>query len=389
MIKQTVVDICDRSLSRTLHNLKLIIIGLILVLFLGCNNNHDDATVTIQISKKNEDATVGNGLIYKDLIIDWVQNEEVRSLITRAQEEGELHITTYSQDQVDVWCEAFTAEFGIKCSGRGIWGSQIVATLITEREATETVTDVIHLSMSQAEQLLSRGFVSEVDWTSVGVDPRRVWGTEGSGNAVATTQSQYTHFYNHNFIDESDLPVELEDWLDPKHKGLICSPDFLFRAGSGFIALFLGMDETVDLARRLIEDQDMVITSTCDTVIISGERPLMFLGYGNPPALLGNESIGQFWNPGLGVNLFSNMVASDARHPNAARLFVAWATSRRASSLSYEAIGQGWAGFGHGPTGLVSGSFSEIDLVYETPLNYSQRGENTRVFQERVFGSKS
>ena len=147
------------------------------------------------------------------------------------------------------------------------------------------------------------------------------------------------------------------------------------------------MDATVDLVSRLIEDQDMIVTATCDPLVVSEERPLVFLGYGSPPFLLEGNPIAQFWNPGLGVNLFSNMVPNDAPHPNAARLFAAWATSREASRLSYEAIGQGWAAYGHGPEGLVSGQFAEIDLVYESPSIFAERGANTRTFEERVFGA--
>jgi hypothetical protein len=89
----------------------------------------------------------------------------------------------------------------------------------------------------------------------------------------------------------------------------------------------------------------------------------------------------------MGVNLFSMLVTSNAPHPNAARLFAAWATSREASRISYDAIGQGWAAFGHGPEGLVTGRFAELELVYESPLNFAERGENARIFQERVFGA--
>jgi len=226
-----------------------------------------------------------------------------------------------------------------------------------------------------------------VDWGALGADPRRVWKSQGDGNAVGVTQSQYTHFYHKDFFSPEDLPQTLQDWLDPKYKGKICSADFLFRAGNGFVALQMGMEATVDLANRLRAEQEMVVTANCDPLIVSGERPLVFMGYGNPPSLLVGNPIGQFWNPGLGVNLFSNIVASNAPHPSAARLFAAWATSRQASLLSYEAIGQGWAAYGHGPEGLVSGRFADMALVYENPSNFAQRGENTRIFQERVFGA--
>jgi len=356
--------------------------GVVLLLIAACDSDAPTPMSTLVIQA---DATVMEGLVYRTLDADWTRTPEVELLVAGAQTEGSVHITTYNQEQVDVWCTAFTAEFGIACEGRGMFGAQMMATLITERQAGAAVTDVIHLSMSQAAEVLDRGYIAEINWASLGVDAGRVWKSRGPGTAVGATQSQYTHFYNTDHFTVDQLPQKLEDWLKPEYKGKICAPDFLFRAGSGFIALSMGMDATVDLARRLIDEQDMVVTVTCDPLIVSGEKPLMFLGYGNPPALLDGNPIAQFWTGGLGVNLFSNMVASNASHPNAARLFAAWATSRDASSLSYVAIGQGWAAYGHGPEALVSGRFAVLDLVYESPLNFSARSESTRVFQERML----
>ena len=327
------------------------------------------------------------GLVFRTLDADWGRTPEIDRLVQAAQSEGTVHITTYDQAQVDAWCAAFTAEFGVECHGRGIGGGQVISTLTTERQAGEATTDVLYLSMSQAQQLLDRDYIAEVDWAALGIDSRRVWQSQGPGNAVGAAQSQYTHFYNKRYFTEQELPRTLSDWLDPRYKGQACSPDFLFRAGSGFAALFEGMDRTVDRAERLIDEQELVITSFCDPLLISGERPLMFMGYGNPPTLLEGNPIGQFWNPGMGVNLFSMLVPDNAPHSSAARLFAAWATSREASRISYEAIGQGWAAYGHGPEGLVTGQFAQLDLVYESPLNFAERGENTRTFEERVFGA--
>jgi hypothetical protein len=81
------------------------------------------------------------------------------------------------------------------------------------------------------------------------------------------------------------------------------------------------------------------------------------------------------------------MVPINAPQPNAARLFTAWASSEKASKISYDAIGQGWAAYGHGPSGLVSGQFASLNLVYESPLNFAERGRNTSVFEERVFST--
>ena len=113
----------------------------------------------------------------------------------------------------------------------------------------------------------------------------------------------------------------------------------------------------------------------------------MYMGYGHPAELLGTGNIQGFWNAGMGVNMFSHSVPADAPHPNAGTLFAAWTTSKAASALSWDAIGQGWAAFGHGPEELVSGRFADLELVYESPVTFKERGEGTAYFQEQVFGA--
>ena len=326
------------------------------------------------------------GEVYRTLDADWTPTPDAGTLVALAREEGAVVWSGYDQAQGDAWCEGFTAEFGVACTGRGIGAGQLVTTLVTEAAAGQPVTDVVYLSMSQMAQVLDRGLATPVRWPSLGVERRRVWRTEAGGNAVGVTQSQYAHFVNTDIVDPDDVPRTLLDWLDPRWRGLICAPDFLLRAGNGFMALYYDADEMVAFHRELIDAQDVVVTADCDPLIVSGERPLTYMGYGNPDELLDTGYIEPFWVPGMGVNLFSHSVLSSAPHPNAARLFTAWTTSKEASRLSWEAIGQGWAAFGHGPDDLVSGRFADLDLVYESPATFQERGERTRYFQEQVFG---
>jgi ABC-type Fe3+ transport system substrate-binding protein len=327
------------------------------------------------------------GAVYRTLSDDWVRTAEADELMALAQDEGEVVWSGYDQYQGDAWCDGFAAEFGIACTARGIGARQIVTALVSERDAGQTMTDVVYLSMSQMAQYLDRDMAAQVDWASLGADPRRAWSAEGSGNAVGVTQSQYTHFVNTDYIDPADVPQTVFEWLDPKWEGLICAPDFLLRAGNGFLSLYYDRDEMVELHKELLETQDVIVTADCDPFAVSGERPLMYMGYGYPAELLGTGNIQGFWNAGMGVNMFSHSVPADAPHPNAGRLLAAWTTSKAASALSWDAIGQGWAAFGHGPEELVSGRFADLELVYESPVTFKGRGEGTAYFQEQVFGA--
>ena len=332
------------------------------------------------------------GEAYRELAAPWDDGAAaLERLAADARAEGGVHWTGYDQAQIDAWCRGFTAAYDVPCAGRAVSAGQIVTTLAAEERAGETVTDVVYLSMSQMAQYLDRGLAAQVDWAALGTASERVWDTASpdgaSGRALGVVQSQYAHFVNTNLIDPADTPATVFEWLDPKWDGLVCAPDFLLRAGNGFLGLLYDPDTMVALHRRMLDTRDVVVTGDCNPLIVSGERPLMYMGYGHPADLLDTGYVEPFWNPGLGVNLFSHAVTASAPHPNAARLFAAWTSSEQASLLSWEAIGQGWPAFGHGPHELVSGRFADLRLVYESPATFRVRGERTAYFQENVFGA--
>ncbi len=328
------------------------------------------------------------GAAFAALDADWVRTPAVEALIPLAQAEGNITFTAYGVDHTDIVCDLFTAEFGIDCEGRGIGAGQIVGTLTAEREAGEAPADVVYMSMTQMAQYVDRDYAAVVDWVGLGVDERRTWEAEGvPGNAAGVSNNQYTNFWRTDIFDVEDIPTTVEGWLDPSLKGLVCAPSFLFRAGNGFHPFIFDKDDMVDLHKRMINENDLLVTANCNAFILSGERPLVYLGYGNPPALLDSGVIEQAWNAGMGINMFSVAVTNNAPNPNAAKLFAAWHSSREVSQALFDGIGTGWAGYGHAAQGLVSGDFKDVDMVFESIGVARQRGINASYFSDRVFGT--
>ncbi|MDE2766162.1 MAG: extracellular solute-binding protein, partial [Chloroflexota bacterium] len=298
-------------------------------------------------------------------------------------------------DHVDAICEGFEAfvqQYGanIDCEGRGIGAGQIVGTLKAEREAGEAPTDVVYMSMTQMAQYIDDGYAEAVDWGALGADERRVWdAAEGvTGNALGVSNNQYTNFYRTDIFSIEDLPKSVFEWTDPKYKDLACAPSFLFRAGNGFMAFRYDPDEMVRVQKQMIDDNGLLVTGSCNEFILSGERPLVWMGYGNPPALLDSGVIGQFWNDGMGINMFNVAVANNANNPNAAKFLAAWHSSKEASLALFESVGAGWAAYGHAAPGLTSGGdFEGVKMVFESVPVARQRGINANYFGEQVFGA--
>lgn len=328
------------------------------------------------------------GASYREITEDWKRTTSVERLYLAAQREGEVLFYAYQEDQGKAICESFMLEFPkVACKYQAIPAFNITTVVVTEREAGEPSADVLNLAMSHTAQLVDRGYIAEVNWSQLGVHPGRVWipNEKLASNAAGAFQNQYTHFYNADLIKESELPKTLFEWSDPKYNGKICASDFLFRAGNGFSSIYYGIDSMVQLAEDLIQDNGMVVTSACEPLVVSGERPLYYMGYGNPPSVLQDNPVFQFWNDGLGANLFSSVVSNRATHPNAARLLAAYTTSKAASRALFSASGLGWAGYGDASAGLVSGKFAGSQIVYESPVTFRERIRWQTEFSQRVF----
>ena len=327
------------------------------------------------------------GLIYRGITADWDRSTaEVQRIIPLAQAEGKVLLTSYSDDSTRAWCLGFTAEFGIECENRGIGAAQITAALVTAREAGQADTDVVNLAMSHSAQITDKGYVEEVDWDALGVDDRRAWdpNPDNEGNFLGSNQNQYTHYINTDLVDLNDLPDDIFGWNDPKWKGLLCGNAFLFRAGQGFTGIYYDIDRIVKWGQDLIADNDLVVTQSCDPLILSGELPVYIFGYGNSVSLLANPNIVQYWNPGMGVNLFSNGVLNNAPHPNAAKLLAAWMTSKAGSQASWDCCAVGWPGYGHASAGITTGDFA-AQMVYESTATFRDRIKWQTQFSEEVF----
>jgi len=296
-------------------------------------------------------------------------------------------VTTYGDTLAQAWCKGFEAAYPkIDCEGRGVGAAQITATIVTEQEAQQQGTDVTGLAMSHTSQIADRGYYAEVDFGKLGIDANRSWtpNAEVPGNALGLWQSQYTHYINTDLIDLADLPDDMFGWNDPKWDGQMCANSFLFRAGQGFTSIYYDPDQVVAWGQDLVDKRDTIVTSQCDPLLISGERPVYVFGYGNSPTLLANENIVQFWNPGMGVNLFSGAILGNAPHPNAARLFMAWASSKEGSQANWDCCAAGWAAYGHAGEGITTGSFAK-DMVYESTETFRDRIKWQTKFSKEVF----
>ncbi|MEE8517885.1 MAG: hypothetical protein V3S98_02025, partial [Dehalococcoidia bacterium] len=162
----------------------------------------------------------------------------------------------------------------------------------------------------------------EFDWTQYGVpeeflDPSRPGMMHDSSNS-------FVQWYNTNLLTIDDIPTDPFEYLDPKWKGqMVSSPSYFF-AGFSYIALKHGAAEAKELAIKLLDEQDLLIVSNPEALLIAGERAVMFPTFNNPQEFRLGAPINVKSYEGVGVWAQQAGIMKNAQHPKGAALYELW-----------------------------------------------------------------
>jgi iron(III) transport system substrate-binding protein len=196
----------------------------------------------------------------------------------------------------------------------------LAARIITERRAGQTRADLVMGSMRDYLELIDRGLISRQDYAALGVPRDRIL---FDGRMVATNNSVFAHGYNTNVIKKrAELPKTFKDLLDPKWKGKLAGWEFFVSAGLAFWGLDVGEAVAMDYARRLVKEQDLLLTRAVANVVGTGERAIWLYGHVN--TILVEQAKGMpvdlFFVESHGAAQLGTLIPEGARNVNAARL---------------------------------------------------------------------
>jgi len=285
----------------------------------------------------------------------WQNDPRLADLIAAATAEGKVTYYSHSTSEVERGCEAFMEMFPqIECNGVGMGVQGISSGFIQEREAGVKTADVISGSMTLLATVQRRGYIEDIDWTAdFGLEEGRC---VINGNYCIRTQSMYVHWYNTDLVpDASVLPTDFEGFLDPRWKDELVASNFLYYQGMGYWCAVVGIETCTAFAEKIENDQNMLITSGQNDIIINGEKSLCFLCFGFPVMQRDHEGlpVDGYVTDNNGVVQFPLGVTDIAANPNAARLLVLWTMSTDGSYTHYTnnplgcECGTGWPGYGH------------------------------------------
>jgi ABC-type Fe3+ transport system substrate-binding protein len=184
--------------------------------------------------------------------------------------------------------------------------------------------------------LIRAGAVQPADWSwAPNITPQML---VGDGSAVVLTTTTLGIIYNTTRVQAAEVPGSLADLLDPRYKGRIASYAFTFPVLAASESW--GVQRTVDYASRLSEQIAGLMRCNELERLASGEFDL-YAPACNTSQALAAKARGipvDFVIPSDAAFLqyMDVAVPANARHPNAAKLFVNYLLGREAQDLQYQ-----------------------------------------------------
>jgi iron(III) transport system substrate-binding protein len=310
-----------------------------------------------------------------------------------ARKEGALmHYGNYLVEQMAPIFKAFEADTGIKTDYVRLPAPPLFNRVVSEFEAKKLEADSLDIAdQSYVDQLVARGILAAPHKAPADAaipadlkDPQGRWYTVYRIITSAIV-------VNTGRVDAKEAPQKLADILDPKWKGLIGMTSI---EGVSSLALDLFMldklgpgyeDKIAALSPRIYPFVGPLVTdiSRGEVGIAIGaiaEPVLSQIKSGAPLKLV-------FAPEGVGSFPTASGVISSAKHPNAARLFLDWRTSKRGGMVI--------ATTGAYPANPGAGSPRVGDVVYPPPdkvwnmkaSDWDQRTTRTELWR-RLLGTK-
>ncbi len=145
--------------------------------------------------------------------------------------------------------------------------------------------------------------------------------------------------YNTRELPKADIPKGYEDLMHAKWKSRFCLEDTDYQWFAGQLKI-LGKDKALDLFRRIAANRPVIRNGhgLLSDLVSAGECPLAINQYGSPIARaikMGAPVDFVAVNPVVTIGAPA-VISKNAPHPNAAKLFVNWITSKEGQKFIVE-----------------------------------------------------
>jgi len=255
--------------------------------------------------------------------------QELKAIEEGAKKEGKLNLYgSIREDEGKAIFDTFEKKYpGVKLDYFRSSEDKLVSRILVEAKAKTYNFDV--LITTAAGHLKSFGLA--LKWSppsASGIIPDLL---DPDGMTTPVYINTNVIQYNTKQVAKADVPKSYEDLTHPKWKGKLCLEDSDFEWFVG-LQSSMGKEKALDLFRRIAANQPAMRNGhgLLSDLVSAGECPIAINNYGNQVARAQKKGAPTDFvaiNPVITI-VAPGVVSNNSPHPNAAKLYLNWITSK-------------------------------------------------------------
>lgn len=268
-----------------------------------------------------------------------VDGEEIADakLFAAARAEGELSVYgTYATETIAETLDEFRKDTGLKMEYIRVGSSRLYERVVAEFSAGKLDVDYIDLTdYALIKEWMSRDIlgVHRVPWHDRVLPSLQ----DKNGRWIYVYRPMQTIGVNTEVVKEADYPKSWKDTFDPKWKDKIGMPSIDGGGAARTLFAFLRLEVDPKAWDKIAALNPRTYTSSAPTVndLVRGRTSIAYGGASSFTEQIENGAPLKIIIPTEGVAAFGGMgnVTTTAKHPNAAKLYVNYLTSKKGSTL--------------------------------------------------------
>jgi iron(III) transport system substrate-binding protein len=255
--------------------------------------------------------------------------QELKTLEVGAKKEGKINLYgSMREDEAKPVLDTFEKKYaGVKVEYFRSSEDKLISRILTEAKAKTYNFDVL---ITTAGALI-KSFGLPLKWTppsASGIIPDLL---DPDGTSTPVYINTNVIQYNTKLVAAGDLPKSYEDLTNPKWKGKLCLEDSDYEWFTG-LQNYMGKEKALDMFKRIAANEPTVRNGhgLLSDLVASGECPVAINNYGNQVARAQKKGAPTDFiaiNPVITI-VAPGLVSKNAPHPNAAKLYLNWITSK-------------------------------------------------------------
>jgi iron(III) transport system substrate-binding protein len=268
-----------------------------------------------------------------------VDGEEIADakLFAAARAEGSLSVYgTYPTENLAETLDAFRADTGLKLDYIRVGSSRLYERVVAEFSAGKLNVDYVDLTdYALVKEWMSRDIlaVHRVPWNDR-ISPKL---RDKNGHWVYVYRPVQTVAVNTELVKPADYPKSWKDTFDPKWTDKIGMPSIDGGGAARTLFAFLRLEVDPQAWEKVAALNPRTYTSSAPTVndLVRGRTAIAYGGASSFTEQIENGAPLKIILPTEGVAAFGGMgnVTTTAKHPNAAKIYVNYLTSKKGSTL--------------------------------------------------------